>query len=183
MSSSSVSLKSSLVLHSDRLTSSGALVIPTRLAGADLERLSTLAPGRTIALLLDASAAYTAEQQAAIDLHPTNQLTLQEAGTAEQVRQAVAKGTLVVFVPGPVVAQAATSITISRVTLQWLADLDVAAQPVFIDHPRESKLRQEPASRHKEAIMVFCNLLPAESVTVPQLWETLLVAGAEALAR
>lgn len=180
MSTPSVSLKSTLVLHSDRLTSSGALVIPTRLTGADLQRLVALAAGRTVSVLLDASAVYTAEQQAAIDQHPGNQATLQESGAAEQVRQGVAAGRLIIFVPGSVRAQAGTNVTISRTTLQWLSELSVPVQPVYIDHPRESKLRQESASLHKEAIIVFCPQIDADQVTVAQLWEVLLMGGVEA---
>jgi acyl-[acyl-carrier-protein]-phospholipid O-acyltransferase/long-chain-fatty-acid--[acyl-carrier-protein] ligase len=180
MSTPSVLLKSSLVLHADRLTGAGALVVPSRLSGGDLLRLAAIADGRKLCVLLDASASYTSEQQSAIAQYKDDQFTLQEARAAADVSRSVQAGNLVVFVPGPVVAQAATSVTISRVTLQWLAELDAPVQPLFVDHPRESKLRLEQAAQHKESVLSFGPLIAASAVTVAQLWESLLVAGVDA---
>ncbi len=182
MSSSSVSLKSSLLLlHPERLSSSGGLLVPSRLLGADVTRLLSLAASRSVVLLRDESGIYTEEQEAGLAAaHIAGQINLQEDDARAQVQAAICSGALVLFVPGTVCAQPASTLTIPQHVLTLLTDLDVPTQPVFIDHPRESKLRAEPASNHKEAIIVLGEVLPPERVTVPQIWETMLLLGAEA---
>jgi acyl-[acyl-carrier-protein]-phospholipid O-acyltransferase / long-chain-fatty-acid--[acyl-carrier-protein] ligase len=180
MSQPPVSLKSILVLHQESLTSGGALLIPSRLNGTDLLRLHTITGARKCHVLLDATAHYSDIQKSAMEQVGDHKITLQEPSAAESVRKAVGAGELVIFLPGVVVSQAATNLTIQRPILEMLADLQQPVQPLFIDHPRESKLRQEPVSRHKESIFVFLPVIPAAEVSVAKLWETYLLGGVEA---
>lgn len=180
MPNKSASLKSTLVLQKENLSAQGAVLIPSRLTGGDLQRVTSLLADRSVSFLTDTQATYAEDQQAFLSTHGGKQLTLQQDNAREAIHAAVQSGNIVIFVPGAVISQAATSLTIPRTTLQALADLDVPVQPLFIDHPRESRLRFESASKHKEAIFVFQPRQDAADVTVASLWESILLGGVSA---
>ena len=178
-SSTTIALKSSLVLHPELLASTGALVIPTRLSGGDLQQLATVAAGRKIALLVEPTAVFKPDQQTAMDALGVKTYKL-GPDSQHEIAGAVDAGTLVIFVPGQVRAQPAANLTIPRSTLQSLVDLDQPVQPIFVDHPRDSLLRIENPSRQRESVIAILPVIPAENLTLPSLWEALLLGGMEA---
>ena len=178
-SSTTIALKSSLVLHPELLASTGALVIPTRLSGGDLQQLATVAAGRKIALLVEPSAVFKPDQQTAMDALGVKTYKL-GPDSQHEIAGAVDAGTLVIFVPGQVRAQPAANLTIPRSTLQSLVDLDQPVQPIFVDHPRDSLLRIENPSRQRESVIVILPVITAATLTLPSLWEALLLGGMEA---
>lgn len=179
MSTATVSLKSALFLNQDNLGRDGAVLIPSRLNGGDLQRLRLLLPERKLSLLIDSEVSYSENQQAAIAALGLQQFTLQQPDLHQAVSAGVNAGQLVVFVPGPVISQAATNVTIPRVTLDRLVELGLPVQPLFVDHPRSSKLRIEPSSRHKESIFVFTPRIDPADLTVAALWENLLIGSVD----
>ncbi len=178
-SSTTIALKSSLVLHPELLASAGALVIPTRLSGGDLQQLAAVASGRKLALLVEPTAVFKPDQQAAMDALGVRTYKL-GPDSQHEIAGAVDAGTLVIFVPGQVRAQPAANLTIPRSTLQSLVDLDQPVQPVFVDHPQDSLLRVENPSRQRESVIVVLSVITADAVTLPSLWEALLLGGMEA---
>ena len=178
-SSTTIALKSSLVLHPELLASTGALVIPTRLSGGDLQQLATVAAGRKIALLVEPTAVFKPDQQTAMDALGVKTYKL-GPDSQHEIAGAVDAGTLVIFVPGQVRAQPAANLTIPRSTLQSLVDLDQPVQPIFVDHPRDSLLRIENPSRQRESVIVILPVITAATLTLPSLWEALLLGGMEA---
>ena len=173
-----IALKSSLVLHPELLASAGALVIPTRLSGGDLQQLAAVAAGRKLALLVEPKAVFKPDQQSAMEALG---IRIYKLGDSQrEIAGLVNAGTLVIFVPGQASAQPAANLTIPRSTLQSLVDLDLPVQPVVVDHPRDSLLRVENPSRQRESVVVMLPVIAADSLTLPSLWEALLLGGMEA---
>ena len=178
-SSTTIALKSPLVLHTELLASTGALVIPNRLSGGDLQQLAAVASGRKLVLLVEHNAIFAQDQQSAMDALGVKTCKL-GSDSLPEIARAVDAGTLVIFVPGKVRAQPAANLTIPRSTLQSLVDLDLPVQPVFVDHPRDSLLRIENPSRQRESVIVILPVISADALTLPSLWEALLLGGMEA---
>jgi len=132
-----------------------------------------------MALLAEPNAVFKPDQQSAMDALGVKTYKL-GSDSRHEIAGAVDAGTLVIFVPGQVRAQPAANLTIPRSTLQSLVDLDLPVQPVFVDHPRDSLLRIENPSRQRESIIVILPVITADALTLPSLWEALLLGGMEA---
>lgn len=181
MSQSSASLKSTLILHPEHLSAHGAVLVPTRLSAADLQRLATFLQNRKFALLVDSMATYSTEQQAAIGALDAQPFSLQQATSGlEAMRAAVNAGKLIIYVPPPAIARPASVLTIPQASLQALVNLGMPIQPLFVDHPRESRLRFESVSAHKESVLVFMPRIAADEVSLARLWESFLLGGSMA---
>lgn len=167
------------VLHADRLTSGGALVIPARLDAADLARLLKICQGRQVALLTEGSTAYAASVQQAIS---GSGLKVWERGSerdCESAATAVQNGTLVICIPPAVSARPGTNLLIPRSILEDLCEWGLPVQPLGVDHPREGQLTVEgPVA--SEAVFCFASPIPGAGVTLPAVQEALIWAAAEA---
>ena len=168
------------VLHADRLTTGGALLIPTRLDAADLAKLIRLCQGRRLALLTEAATAYAPGVKQAI---LSSGLPSWERGTAsdcESAATAVHNGTLVICVPPAVSALRGTSILVPRIILEDLCEWHLPVQPLGVDHPAEQSLKIESSSGLAESVFCFAPVIPGSSVTLPAVQEALINAAAEA---
>ena len=132
-----------------------------------------------MALLAEPNAVFKPDQQSAMDALGVKTYKL-GSDSPHEIAGAVDAGTLVIFVPGQVRAQPAANLTIPRSTLQSLVDMDLPVQPVFVDHPRDSLLRIENPSRQRESVIIILPMITADALTLPSLWEALLLGSMEA---
>ena len=168
------------VLHADRLTNGGALLIPTRLDAADLTKLIRVCQGRRVALLTEVSAAYAPAMKQAL---AASGLTLWERGTesdCESAATAVHSGTIVICVPPAVAALRGTSVLVPRSILEDLCEWNLSVQPLGVDHPAEQSLKVESSSGLADSVFCFSPVIPGSSVTLPAVQEALISAAAEA---
>ncbi len=168
------------VLHADRLTSGGALIIPTRLDAADLTKLIRVCQGRQLALLTEAAAAYAPAVKQALS---ASGLTMWERGTetdCESAATAIQNGTLIICVPPAVAAVRGTSVAVPRSILEDLCEWNLPVQPLGVDHPAEQSLRVESRSGLADSVFCFAPVIPGQSVTLPAVQEALIGAAAEA---
>lgn len=170
---------SSSALHADRLTSGGALVIPSQLEAADLARLIRSFPGRKIALLTEAASASTTAMKQAIS---ATGLPAWERGVesdCESAATAVHAGTLVLYVPPAVSATAGSAIKVPRTALEDLSEWGLPVQPVGVDHPGVGFLGAD-AGGAEGAVFVIGSLITGQNVSLPLIQEGLLSAAEEA---
>lgn len=166
------------VIHQDRLTSHGVLLVPTRLSPTDLPRLVKLGGGRPVTLLIEPTAAYDAASSHAIQ---SSGLTCIERGNAETVATAVRQQGMVLYVPPTVTAPQVPNLAIPRILLEDLCRLGVPLQPVGVDYPRTEVLNIDgggPAPA--EVVYSIGRPIPAESVSYPEVQAALIEAGADA---
>jgi len=172
----------SSVLHADRLTTSGALLIPSRLDAADLTRLLRLCQGRRTALLTEAEGAYAPALRQAIS---ASGLPAWERGSESDCASAVTalhNGTLVICVPPAAVALRGTSVHVPLSVLEDLCEWGLPVQPLGVDHPRESCLSVESAGPLAESVFCFAPLLAGPQVSLASVRQGLINAAAEAYA-
>jgi len=166
-------MKNFEILGKENVPSSGALVIPSFLGTTELAQLSKFLSQRPVCFLVeDGPAAATF----AHDRGEVIRLSEDSAGPArEAVASAVANNALVVFVPSPVQASAAAHIHIPSSTLAFLTSFGVPLMPVYVDHPKTTRLSSEPARQEPEVIFSLGKVIPAEDVSVANFLERLFV--------
>ncbi len=171
-----------VVLHPDRLSSSGALLIPARLQASDLPRLTKLVGSRSLTLLVECRTAYAPETAAAIQaLHlPTLERGL--PGTAEALQGALRPQGAVLYVPPTVTAPRAASLAIPRLLLEDLCQLGVAVQAIGVDYPRSEVLSIEVGPTPPDVVYAVGPVLPPDAVAYPAIQAALIAASAEAFA-
>jgi len=170
----------STVIHADRLTSGGALLIPSRLDAADFARLLRICHGRQLALLTEAVAAYPPAMQQALS---ASGLEVWERGSesdCESAATAVHSGVLVICVPPAVASLPGTTVLVPRSVLEDLCEWNLPVQPLGVDHPREHRLTIENPGSQPESVFCIAPVIPAHHVTLPAIQETLVWAAAEA---
>jgi acyl-[acyl-carrier-protein]-phospholipid O-acyltransferase / long-chain-fatty-acid--[acyl-carrier-protein] ligase len=170
------------VLHADKLTSGGALLIPSRLDAGDLARLIRICHGRQLALLTEARAAHSAALQ---QLMSSSGLAVWERGSESDCASAataVHSGVMVIYVPPTVASIPGTNVLVPRTVLEDLCEWNLPVQPMGVDHPRESCLTVENPGSQPEMVFCFAPVIPGNAVTLPTLQEALVWAAAEAYA-
>ena len=171
------------VLHQDYLTSHGVLLIPARLAAADLPRLARFAGSRAVTLLTEATAAYAPETAHAI---AALSLTIIEHGTAgsdEAVQAAVQQQSVVLYVPPTVIAPPVANLAIPRHLLEDLCRLGVPVQPIGVDYPRAETLSIDGGGTPPpEVVYSIGSVISGVRVTYAEVQAALIAASAEAFA-
>ncbi|HWB05344.1 MAG TPA: AMP-binding protein [Verrucomicrobiales bacterium] len=170
----------SSVLHSDRLTSAGALLIPSRLSGADLAKLIKVCHGRRLALLTEAAGSLAPDVRHMVTASGLQVWDRTSEGDCTAASTAVQNGMLVICVPPAVTALAATNLLVPRTVLEDLCEWNLPVQPLGVDHPREFCLTVEHAGSNPESVLCFAPLISAKNVSLPVVQEALIAATAEA---
>jgi hypothetical protein len=153
------------VLNHERLTTAGALLIPSRLSADALHRLVKLCGGRRLALLTEASAAYEPEMRQAI---ASCGLPAWERGAESDCASAVTavhNGTLLICVPPAVAALRGSSVLVPLSVLEDLCEWNLPVQPLGVDLPRESALSVENTGSLAECVFCFAPTIPAGQVS------------------
>ena len=172
----------STVLHADRLTPGGALLIPSRLDGPDLTKLMKVCQGRRLALLTEAGTAYPPAVRQAI---ASSGLPVWERGTEGDCASAVTaihNSTLVICVPPAVSALRGTSVLVPLSVLEDLCEWGLPVQPLGVDHPKESALSVESTGPLADSVFCFAPVIVANSVSLASVRQALINATAEAYA-
>ncbi len=170
----------SSILHPDRLTSTGALLIPSRLSAGDLVKLIKACHGRRLALLTEASAANSPEVRQAVTASGLPVWERASEGDCEAAATAVHSGVLVICVPPAVKAAAATNVLMPRTVLEDLCEWNLPVQPLGVDHPREHLLTVESHGSQPDSVFCFGQVIPGKSVSMPVVQEALIAATATA---
>ncbi len=172
----------SSVLHFDRLTSGGALLIPSRLNAADLTKLVKLCHGRRLAFLTESSTAHAPEVKQALASSGLPVWERTREADCESAATAVHGGMLVICVPPAVTASSVTNVLIPRAVLEDLCEWALPVQPLGVDHPRERCLSVEAPGSLPESVLCFAPPIAGKNVTIPAVREALINAAAEAYA-
>lgn len=168
------------VLHSDRLTSSGALLIPARLDAAGFGKLIRLCQGRRLALLTEAGNSCPPTLRQAMN---STGLPVWERGVESDCASAVAavqNGTLVIAVPPAVAAVRGTSVLLPLAMLEDLCAWGLPVQPLGVDHPPEGALSVEATGSLADSVFCFAPVIPGSAVTLAAVRQALINATAEA---
>ncbi len=172
-----------ILLHQDRQTSHGVLLIPVRLAAADFPHVLKLAGSRTVTLLMEAGEAYAEPITHAVQSLRLATIERSLAGAVEAVQAAVHQQGVVLYVPPTVIAPPVANIGIPAALLQDLCRYEVAVQAVGVDYPKAESLNIEgggPAPA--EAVFALAEVIPANAVTYAAVQASLIEASAEAFA-
>lgn len=170
----------STVLHSDRLTSGGALLIPARLSATDLVKLIKVCQGHRLALLTEAAQANAPEVRQAVTASGLQVWERTSETDCESAATAVQNGVLVICVPPAVSAMPATNVLMPRTVLEDLCEWNLPVQPVGVDHPRERCLSVESPGSLVESVFCFAQVIPGKNVSLPVVQEALINSTAEA---
>ncbi|MDB6070026.1 MAG: AMP-dependent synthetase and ligase [Verrucomicrobiales bacterium] len=172
------------VLHSDRLASSGALLIPARLIPADLARLAKFAGSRSLVLLTEPVEAYASDIADASRNLGANVLSVASPDIAGSVQRAVAEGHAVLYVPPSVIAPPVANLAIPRRNLEFLCNLHVPIQPIGVDYPHQEILSIDRTTGGAEVVYSVGPLLnPAsEGGRYAEVQAALIDASSEAFA-
>jgi acyl-[acyl-carrier-protein]-phospholipid O-acyltransferase / long-chain-fatty-acid--[acyl-carrier-protein] ligase len=172
------------ILHKDRLPSDGTLVIPGRLNFEQLLHLERLFSGRKITWLV--------EESAHLDPAPRSFLEKSESGAifsagdgnpaavGRQLREHLADGGVLIFVPGRSTARNGTPCHIPSATLRTLCNLGLPILPIAVESPRETRLSIERASALPLTLIVVGNPIPAGNASLAVYRQRLLEAAEEA---
>ncbi|MEO0415185.1 MAG: AMP-binding protein, partial [Verrucomicrobiota bacterium] len=84
---------------------------------------------------------------------------------------------VVIFVPGMTRTRAGQEITVPTPVLKFLAETGAPLLPLYVDHPDDTALSTEVLTELDRVVFSFGRVLPRESGTLANLYESLLVAG------
>lgn len=177
-----ITIRNTTVLYAERLSSTGVLLLPTRLTTADLPRLLKLTASRSVTLLTEPSAAYATDLSQAVAALGLPTIKRGGAGAAEALQAAVQQGRCVIYVPPTVNAPPVANLAIPRLLLEGLCQAGVPIQPLGVDYPREETLSVTPGSSPMEAVYAVGEVLTVDSVTWSAVQSALICASAEAFA-
>ena len=175
-------MSASPVLHPERLSDRGALLVPSRCAPAALARFVKLLAGRKIALLADPDAALAPEVRQFVHSSGLTRHDRLDVSSHASVPQAVASGTVVIAVTPQVASLRSSNLGIPRPILEDLCRFGVPLQPVGVDLPREHCLSIESPGVLPEAVLCPMPVIPPDRLSVPALQAALIEGAADAYA-
>ncbi len=169
-------LDSTVVFGGENITSGGVLIIPTRLRLADVLNLEKLFAGRGVLYLIQrGSSAYAGvnehlhgDQTHAVEMGDTISPELRN-----EVQEAAKKGDVIVYVPQETLNQPATLSTVPGAKLDFLIQLGVPVQALYVQDNVEIRLAIE-GSPAAATTFGFGLVLKEEQATVANFQESLL---------
>ncbi len=170
------------ILHPERLTSEGALLVPSRLNTGDFLRLIKHCSRRSLALLIEDPASYPQDLRQALQNTNLTTKLRSEPDTLEWAQQVVKQGALLIAVPPILTVRRATILHLPE---EWLADVGsygVTTQGLAIEYLREHCLSVEDTGATPETVWCFTDPVPAAQASPASLLEGLYAAAAEAYA-
>lgn len=171
-------------LHSERIPSTGFLVIPGRLDFQQLLHLEKQLQGRQITYLIEENDFHDpalrnhmerSERGAMFSINDKN-----PAAAGKELANFLKDNGILLFVPGRSAARPATPIHIPSTHLKTLVSFQLPTLPIAIDCPRESCMGIERVSSLPFAVFVPGNLLSEKEISIPAFQANLLEAFEQA---
>ncbi|MEM0969987.1 MAG: AMP-binding protein, partial [Verrucomicrobiota bacterium] len=170
-----------VVLGRDRLPTDGILLIPNILPFHDLLLLEDQLSDRPITYLIEEGSLFDPLLQAHLEKDGVQAL---EFSVNEELLPAIQKplrasldaGQRLVFVPGLAATRIGAITAVPSSTLAFLMKIGVPSQPLFIEHPDDTRLSIEPKPEEPTIIFSFGEAL-GETATVSDFQEQLFLAS------
>lgn len=178
-----MSQRNPLELHGESLIpSSGILVIPNRLAFQDLLHLEKLLSGRRIVYLIDRRLDYDPLLQAHLEKEDTHGLEFSSNDDSlalfkREIHEALAEGSVILFVPGLAHTRPGQVMTIPSEILKFLTSAGAPILPLFVDHPEDTALGTERRAEIERIVLSFGEPLQREAANLANYTEHLLIAA------
>lgn len=174
-----------IMLGKDLVPEDGVLIIPNYLSFHDLLLLERNLKPRSVTYLIEEDALFDPLLQA--HLEKDGVAALEFSARAEhvetfkrQINANVTAGEIVIFVPGQAATRTGGHTSIPSPLMTFLVDCGAPIQPLYIDHPDETRLAIETTGKVETIVFSFGRMLERESCTLANYQESLLVAGAAA---
>ncbi len=170
------------------LPEGGLLLIPNRLGMEDLILLENQLTGRNVAYLVKSGCQYSAAINAFLQKDEVQGLEFTcgdehlEAFKRE-IQTCVAKGDVVVFIPGEVNARCAQTTCVPTAVVKFLASAGVVVVPLFVEHLAETKLAVESEEEAGGTVLSFGQSIEAGFANSASYFENLLVASERAFSQ
>jgi acyl-[acyl-carrier-protein]-phospholipid O-acyltransferase / long-chain-fatty-acid--[acyl-carrier-protein] ligase len=152
-------MKGVVVLRSDRIPTSGAVVLPTHLSDREAAEVERQLGGRTVVRF------------GAVEL---------AGGWADEVRETVARGGFAIFVPAPTDGWPAHLSDVPKPLLEEVLALELPILPLAVDRPLLNGLSIDDRSIQAEGVCCFAPVIAPAGLTVAAVQEAWLQAGEEA---
>jgi acyl-[acyl-carrier-protein]-phospholipid O-acyltransferase/long-chain-fatty-acid--[acyl-carrier-protein] ligase len=191
MPAKTVSTESELkaqTLGREYLPDSGVLVIPNRLSFHDLLLLERELRGRDITYLIEGDSEYDGLLKAHLERDDVEGIEFacdkeQLEAFKKEVHGHIAAGRIVVLVPGAAVTCCAQTTCVPTVMLKFMLDAGAPVVPLFVDHPKDTRLSIESIQETDRVVFSFGKVLEREAVNLANYLENLLVASEEAFSQ
>jgi acyl-[acyl-carrier-protein]-phospholipid O-acyltransferase/long-chain-fatty-acid--[acyl-carrier-protein] ligase len=166
------------LLHTDRIPSTGCLVIPGRLGLNEIPAVEKLFSGRKITWFLEESARLDPALQAHLERSGSGAVFSDEddapATVGAQLKPMLANGGVLIFVPGRARTRSAIPCHIPGKTLRSLCAFGLPVLPLLVDHPREACLSIENPASMPQTVIAIGREIPAKDASPARYREVLL---------
>jgi acyl-[acyl-carrier-protein]-phospholipid O-acyltransferase/long-chain-fatty-acid--[acyl-carrier-protein] ligase len=152
-------MKGIVVLRSELIPATGAVVVPTHLNEREAAEIERLVAGRRVVRFGNAELA---------------------SGGVDAVRETVAAQGLAIFVPAPVEDWPGGLSDLPRAVIEAVLALGLPVLPLAVDRPLQDGLPVDDRRGQPEAICCFGPVIGAGGLSIPALQEAWLLARSEA---
>jgi acyl-[acyl-carrier-protein]-phospholipid O-acyltransferase/long-chain-fatty-acid--[acyl-carrier-protein] ligase len=179
-----MSSATSQILHSDRIPSTGILVIPGRLNFEQLLQLEKLFAGRKITWLVEETSHFEPNVRSHLEKSGSGAMfsaaDAAPAAAGAQLKPYLENGGVIIHVPGRASVRNASPCHIPSPQLRAMCAFGLPLLAVAIDCPRESSLSVERRSSLPTSVFCFAKPVPAAKSSVSAYRQALLEAAGEA---
>lgn len=172
----------------DHLPTEGGLLIPSRLPLRELIALEKKLPNTSIAYLAEDTSSFEPE----LEKHVANGKTalafsvneLDLAPVAEQLTKLIAEKNIIIYLPGKRHSFAGAVSDIPGKTLEFLADLGLPTNPIYVEFSRNTRLSAEAANQLPVASFEICpQLSEPDRISAAAINESLHAASNQVFER
>jgi acyl-[acyl-carrier-protein]-phospholipid O-acyltransferase/long-chain-fatty-acid--[acyl-carrier-protein] ligase len=160
-------LRKITVLDRQNVSSGGVLIIPSKLGYVDLHQLERILKGRSLLYLAKQGAAFPPKLKAFLDHAHARELATAASNIEAlrgEIQEAVKKNSVVIYVPPPTLAQNAALTTVPGTDLEFLMELRVPVQPLYILETAEVAMAIESRPRQGDTVFAFGRVLEQPDV-------------------
>lgn len=166
------------LLHTDRIPSTGCLVLPGRLDLAEVPILEKLFAGRKITWFIEENSRLDPALQAHLERSGSGAVFSDDDDSpttvGEQLKPMLANGGVLIFVPGRARTRNAIPCHTPGKTLRSLCAFGLPILPLLVDHPREACLSIEKTAALPQTIIAVAAPIPAADASPALYRERLL---------
>ena len=172
------------ILHKERITESGALVIPGCLELEHIAQLEKLFHGRKITWLIEENEILPPAIRSHLEKSGSGAMFSADdaspAAAGAQLKTYLADKGVLIYVPGKTSVRPATTNHIPTAVLKTLCAFGLPILPIAIDETRKSHLSVETKGSLPPFILAIGKLITEKNVTLPLFQQNLLEAAEEA---
>ncbi|MEO0414430.1 MAG: 1-acyl-sn-glycerol-3-phosphate acyltransferase, partial [Verrucomicrobiota bacterium] len=178
--------RGTLEVHGERnIPDNGVLIVSNRLKFEDLLHLEKMLGQRRVVYLIEHALEYDPLLQAHLEKPDVEgvEFSLQEGATdavLREIHSLITADCVVVFITGMTRARSGQTVEVPTNVLKFLSETGAPLLPLYVDHPDDTAVATENLSDIDRVVFSFGRILPRESGTLANFYETLLVAGEKA---